>query len=308
MVAVNQDTGTVEWDTPIPSSPYGAATVTNDVVFTTTFHGDLFALDAGTGKILLKTPLSAGTNAPVAVDGDYVIARSGRLPGPVPAENDHRLQARRDRQAPRHRGPVATREQPGRNAAEARGLADGGPGLLRWEGRRDDTNDRWRAERAGVRGEPLAAGSVGGRRARRLLPPAARPRPRPGFVPRPRLAERLDDGLAQGLVLVCARRPDTARPPCWRSGYSAASIRSPGCAWIQRTTTRPGSGVTQLAALDGVCSGIGERVGAAARPARPVLVPGPGHRTDQRAGRPARWRPGAARPGRLSPDRRWAGA
>jgi alcohol dehydrogenase (cytochrome c) len=76
MVAVNQDTGTVEWDTPIPSSPYGAATVTNDVVFTTTFHGDLFALNAGTGKILLKTPLSAGSNAPVA-DGDYVIAGAG---------------------------------------------------------------------------------------------------------------------------------------------------------------------------------------------------------------------------------------
>ena len=62
---------------PLPSSPYGAATVTNDVVFTTTFHGDLYALDAGTGKILLKTPLSAGTNAPVAIDGDYVIAGAG---------------------------------------------------------------------------------------------------------------------------------------------------------------------------------------------------------------------------------------
>ena len=77
MVAVNQDTGTIEWDTPIPSSPYGAATVTNDVVFTTTFHGDLFALDAGTGQVLLKTPLSAGSNAPVAIDGDYVIAGAG---------------------------------------------------------------------------------------------------------------------------------------------------------------------------------------------------------------------------------------
>ena len=77
MVAVNQDTGAVEWDTPLPSSPYGAATVTNDVVFTTTFHGDLYALDVGTGKILLTTPLSAGTNAPVAVDGDYVIAGAG---------------------------------------------------------------------------------------------------------------------------------------------------------------------------------------------------------------------------------------
>ncbi len=77
MVAVNQDTGTVEWDTPLPSSPYGAATVTNGVVFTTTFKGDLYALDATTGAILYKTPLSAGSNAPVAVDGDYVIAGAG---------------------------------------------------------------------------------------------------------------------------------------------------------------------------------------------------------------------------------------
>jgi alcohol dehydrogenase (cytochrome c) len=78
MVAVNQDTGTVEWDTPLPSSPYGAATVTNDVVFTTTFKGFLYALDATTGAILFSTPMSSGSNAPVAVDGDYVIAGAGQ--------------------------------------------------------------------------------------------------------------------------------------------------------------------------------------------------------------------------------------
>ncbi len=77
MVAVNQDTGKTEWDTALPSSPYGAATVTNNVVFTTTFHGDLYALNAATGAILLKTPLTAGSNAPVAIDGDYVIAGAG---------------------------------------------------------------------------------------------------------------------------------------------------------------------------------------------------------------------------------------
>jgi outer membrane protein assembly factor BamB len=77
MVAVNQETGTVEWDTLLPSSPYGAATVTNDVVLTTTFKGDLYALDATTGAILFNTPMSAGSNAPVAVDGDYVIAGAG---------------------------------------------------------------------------------------------------------------------------------------------------------------------------------------------------------------------------------------
>ena len=77
MVAVNQDTGKIEWDTKLPSSPYGAATVTNNVVFTTTFHGDLYALNAATGAILLRTPMSAGANAPVAIDGDYVITGAG---------------------------------------------------------------------------------------------------------------------------------------------------------------------------------------------------------------------------------------
>jgi outer membrane protein assembly factor BamB len=77
MVAVNQDTGTVIWDTALPSMLFGAATVTNDVVFTTTFNGYLYALDATTGAILFKTPMSALTNAPVAVDGDYVIAGAG---------------------------------------------------------------------------------------------------------------------------------------------------------------------------------------------------------------------------------------
>jgi alcohol dehydrogenase (cytochrome c) len=76
-VAVNQDTGKIEWDDQLGSVPYGAAAVTNGVVFTTTFNGDLYAFDASTGSILLKTPLSAGTNAPVTVDGDYVIAGAG---------------------------------------------------------------------------------------------------------------------------------------------------------------------------------------------------------------------------------------
>ena len=74
MIAVSQDTGKIEWDDKLPSSPYGAATVTNNVVFTTTYSGHLYAFNATTGAILLNTPLSAGSNAPVTIDGDYVIA------------------------------------------------------------------------------------------------------------------------------------------------------------------------------------------------------------------------------------------
>ena len=77
MVAVSEDTGKIIWDDKLPSSPYGAATITNNVVFTTTYSGYLYAFDAATGAILLKTPLSAGTNAPLTIDGDYVIAGVG---------------------------------------------------------------------------------------------------------------------------------------------------------------------------------------------------------------------------------------
>jgi alcohol dehydrogenase (cytochrome c) len=77
IVAVNVDTGKIIWDDKLPSSPYGAATVTNDVVFTTTYSGYLYAFNAATGAILLKTPLSSNSNAPVAIDGDYVIAGAG---------------------------------------------------------------------------------------------------------------------------------------------------------------------------------------------------------------------------------------
>ena len=73
MVAVNQDTGKIEWDDKLPSSPFGAAAVTGNVVFTTTYSGHLYAFNAATGAILLNTPLSARTNAPVTIDGNYVI-------------------------------------------------------------------------------------------------------------------------------------------------------------------------------------------------------------------------------------------
>jgi outer membrane protein assembly factor BamB len=77
MVAVNQNTEKIEWDDKLPSSPYGAAAVTNNVVFTTTYNGDLYAFNAATGAILRKTPLSAQTNAPVTIDGYDVIVGAG---------------------------------------------------------------------------------------------------------------------------------------------------------------------------------------------------------------------------------------
>ncbi len=73
MIAVSQATGKIEWDDHLPSTPYGAATITNNVVFTTTYNGHLYAFNTATGAILLNTPLSAGSNAPVTINGDYLI-------------------------------------------------------------------------------------------------------------------------------------------------------------------------------------------------------------------------------------------
>jgi LuxR family transcriptional regulator, maltose regulon positive regulatory protein len=53
---------------------------------------------------------------------------------------------------------------------------------------------------------PAAAGSVLAAAERDVLLATKLhvPGRRPGFVPRPQLADRLDEGLGQGLVLVCA--------------------------------------------------------------------------------------------------------
>ena len=71
--ALNLNTGKVMWNTKLPSSPYGAATVSNDLVWTTTFNGKLIAMSRTTGKIVWQQQLSAGTNSPLAIDGDTLV-------------------------------------------------------------------------------------------------------------------------------------------------------------------------------------------------------------------------------------------
>ena len=73
MVALDVKTGAVKWQTTLPQPAYGAATVSNDLVFTTTFDGKLIALSRATGAIVWETQMSAGTNATVAITGDTVL-------------------------------------------------------------------------------------------------------------------------------------------------------------------------------------------------------------------------------------------
>ena len=86
------------------------------------------------------------------------------------------------------------------------------------------------------------------------------PRPRPGFVPRPRLAEALGEGLARRLILVCAPAGSgkTALLADWaRSGNRPVAWLSLDAA--DNDPVRFWRHV--VAALDRARSGIGERIG-----------------------------------------------
>lgn len=74
MVAIEQSTGKIVWEHKLPHSAFGAATVVNDLVFTTTFDGTVWALNAETGEAVWHASLPAGTNSPISVIGNTVLA------------------------------------------------------------------------------------------------------------------------------------------------------------------------------------------------------------------------------------------
>jgi outer membrane protein assembly factor BamB len=80
MMALDLATGRVLWDTKLPQMPDGAATVANDLVFTTTFDGYLIAFKRDDGSVVWKKKLPAFTNAPVAIVGDTLITAAS-FPG-----------------------------------------------------------------------------------------------------------------------------------------------------------------------------------------------------------------------------------
>ena len=70
-------TGKVEWDIKVDTLPLGAATVSNDLVFTTLYNGVLLALNRATGAIVYRLQLPTSTNAPIAVFGNTILVPAG---------------------------------------------------------------------------------------------------------------------------------------------------------------------------------------------------------------------------------------
>jgi alcohol dehydrogenase (cytochrome c) len=75
--ALSLATGKVEWDTKVSSLPLGAATVSNDLVFTTLVNGELIALNRSTGAIVYRQKLPTTTNSPIAIAGNAVLVPAG---------------------------------------------------------------------------------------------------------------------------------------------------------------------------------------------------------------------------------------
>ncbi|HTU87304.1 MAG TPA: PQQ-binding-like beta-propeller repeat protein [Solirubrobacteraceae bacterium] len=78
--ALSLATGKVQWDTKVPELPLGAATVSNDLVFTTLYDGVLIALNRSTGAIVYRHRLPTSANSPIAIAGNTVIVPAG---GPI---------------------------------------------------------------------------------------------------------------------------------------------------------------------------------------------------------------------------------
>src|SRR4051794_15828705 len=76
LTAIDAATGKVAWQHKLPAMDFGAATVANDVVFTSDYAGTLYAFDTQTGKTLWSQKTPAGINSFTAVDGDTLLVGS----------------------------------------------------------------------------------------------------------------------------------------------------------------------------------------------------------------------------------------
>jgi len=87
LVALDAATGKRVWERRLGSPSFGCATVSNDVVFTSTYDGTVYALSAADGRTLWRGRLGAGINACPAVAGGLLLVGSGirRSGGPLPA-------------------------------------------------------------------------------------------------------------------------------------------------------------------------------------------------------------------------------
>ena len=81
--AIDAATGKILWTEKLDSLDVGAATVVNDLVFTSTFNGKIYAFNKKTGEEVWTYQAPAGINGWPAVSGDMILFPVGQGKNPV---------------------------------------------------------------------------------------------------------------------------------------------------------------------------------------------------------------------------------
>jgi glucose dehydrogenase len=79
LAAVNAATGAIIWKHSFPSLDMSAATIANDVVFTATYDGTIYAVSAKSGRTLWRTKTPAGINSFPALTRTMLIVGAGGI-------------------------------------------------------------------------------------------------------------------------------------------------------------------------------------------------------------------------------------
>lgn len=82
MVAIDADTGEIRWEVDLPGDSFGGSTVSGDLLFTSSFGGEVLALDRATGKTVWSYEAPGGINGWPAIAGDELYVPVGMADPP----------------------------------------------------------------------------------------------------------------------------------------------------------------------------------------------------------------------------------
>lgn len=77
LVALDIASGAVKWNATFPTAAFGAPTVVGDMVFMTTFDGNVHGLDVNSGGEVWQAALPAGSNTGLNASGDTLVVPAG---------------------------------------------------------------------------------------------------------------------------------------------------------------------------------------------------------------------------------------
>jgi outer membrane protein assembly factor BamB/mono/diheme cytochrome c family protein len=83
MVAIDAATGEIEWEVDLPGDSFGGSTVSGDLLFTSSFGGEVLALDRATGETVWRYEAPGGINGWPAVAGDELYVPVGMADPPL---------------------------------------------------------------------------------------------------------------------------------------------------------------------------------------------------------------------------------